>query len=107
MKKGVLSKFSSSDGVIFHLDSLRRLFTVVFPSEAVVPLERLFCFVFVQVFGNCAYPRKTSHARDPLMMSRPPQPLPDALQVLRICFPHYFGLYLFGTVLTMFTKVQK
>ncbi len=47
------------------------------------------------------------HARDPLMMHRPAQPLPGAWRVLRIDFPHYLGLYLFGMIPAMFTKAQK
>ena len=57
---------------------IRRLFMVVFPSEPVVLPQHLFCFVFVLDFGKNVFPTQISHAKDPLMMHRPAQPLPDA-----------------------------
>lgn len=56
MKKGVPGRFSSSNRESFHLNSMRRLFMVVFPSEPVVLPLHLFCFVFVLDIGKNLFP---------------------------------------------------
>lgn len=55
-KGGVLGRFSSSYGVSFHSNSMRRLFMVVFPSEPVVLPRHLFCFVFALDIGKNVFP---------------------------------------------------
>lgn len=62
-------------GVLMHM---RPLFMVMFPIEPVILPEHLFCFVFVRDFGKNVFPPQMSHAKDPLMMPGPTQPLPDA-----------------------------
>lgn len=56
MKKGVPGRFSSSYGLSFHLNSMSRLFMVVFPSEPVLLPKHLFCFVLVLDIGKNLFP---------------------------------------------------
>lgn len=104
MRKGVLGWAWSSNGWSFHPSSMRWLFMMVFPSQPVLLLQS--CFVFVLDIGKNVFPTY-SHAKDPLMMPCPTQPLPDALRVLRMHFPHYLWLYLFGIKLATFAPAQN